>query len=207
MTFKKKQAYSGSRLKYLFLILFLFGFGSCVRAGDGLKHFVGDREKVGTRARVTTLNSEDDTDTTPPAVTQPEQFVFPFSLADSQISSMSVSSSDNMHIRFFAVGGQLKLIASYSGLVSLDESQGLLVLSPENPSNQRLHFKFQPEHSALAVGHQAQVKQKQLLLGSSKPIVFYLSLDGDKKEICFNLSGLEKEITVHKNFPENSNCS
>ena len=190
-------------LKIVLLVFLLASLACTGVSGDGLDRFRDGRGKTDTRARDqrTNLNSE-----SAKSSSEPESFVFPFLVDKEQLSSMSVSSSDNIQFRFSGTGGPLTLLASYSGLVSLEEGQ--LILSPSELPDYKLYFQFQQEGSTISTSHQAQVKQKQLLLKSSAPIVVYVTYKGTKYETCFNLEGVAEHITVNKDLPvEQPDCS
>ena len=178
-------------------IVLLSGVACTGVSGDGLNRFRDGRGKTTTRDREqrSQLNSESGENSQ-----SSESFVFPFLVDKEQLTAMSVSSSDNIKFQFSATGGPLTLLASYSGLVSL--SEGLLVLSPAQLPDYKLHFEFEQASSTVSTSNQAQVRQKQLLLKSTGTVGVYVTYQGTQYETCFNLAGVAEHITVNANLPE-----
>ena len=143
---------------------------------------------------------------TPAAV--PESLILPFEFNASH-KSLLLKSADHKRISFSATPNTMpiRLVAGLSGTVSLKTQNGFhyLSLTPKQGS-QTLHFELSESASTVETSDQAEVTQKQLLMTSSKPIVFYIQSNSEINVICLNTSGLEEVLKVVKELPDIDDC-
>ena len=201
-------------MKIIILALFLFSTVSCI-VKDDKTQFPGERSKFsGKKARVTptienasgTASTPSPTQTTPSTTT--EALFFPFQF-NSHHSSILLKSSDHQKISFSAEPSNfpLSLVAGFSGTVSLNTRNGIhyLSLTPRQ-GNSILHFELSETGTAVKTTNQAQVRQKQILMESNKPILFYITNNSELSLLCLDTSQLEKVFTVKKELPKASEC-
>ena len=211
-------------MKFLLLGLFIFSI-SCIRLpNEEGAQFSGGREKKETRARNRVeQNPEIATAEEPSPVVETvgtteapvnidksssENLIFPFQLS-SLHSSLLIKSSDHKKISFSVDPKHqpLTLLAGLSGSVSLNTSNGThyLKLTPTN-GNVTLHFELSEAGSTLQTKDKAQVSQGQVLVKSTKPILYYISSNSEISVLCLNTSGLEQIIKVVKDLPKTDKC-
>ena len=209
------------RLTSLFSLFILFT--GCNFAPEEKNQFSGGREKMTKkRARETQENRSPappvvvkTTQTAQPAVpgqktsaTVSESLILPFKFSAGH-KSVLLKSADHKRISFSAAPNTepVRLIAGLSGKLSLKTQNGFHYLSlTPNQGSQTLHFELSESASTVETSDQAEVKQKQLLMTSSKPIVFYIQSDSEVNVICLNTSGLEKVLKVVKELPDTADC-
>ena len=204
-------------------LLFSFAVG-CVRFNEKTSRFPGQREKkthkrtrLSPTASQVTAQPADTSQVADSAVSanqntvpksDTESLIFPFRLSAGH-NSLLLKSSDNEKISFSVKPDTqpFTLIAGLSGTVSLNTQNGTHYLSlTPNQGSQILHFELSEEGSAVETSDQAKVSQRQVLMKSNKPIVFYITENSEPHSLCINTSSIEKILTVVKELPETEAC-
>ena len=206
-------------MKRILLLCFLCSLliVACTRSNPETNRFPGQREKqTHKRTRLSpTVNQTTIQTATTPSTNQKtapkpntESLIFPFILSEGH-KSLILKSSDNEKISFSVQPETLPLtlVAGLSGTVSLKKQNETYYLSlTPHQARQILHFELSEKDSVVETSDQAQVSQSQILMKSSKPIVFYITENSEFHILCINTSSIEKSLTVVKELSSTPAC-
>ena len=135
--------------------------------------------------------------------TKADSSLFPFRLVE-QHDILLIKSSDHKRISVSALPSTqaISLIAGFNGLVSLKTKDGIHYLTlTSGQTNKSLHFELSEKDSTVETSDQATVTQNQILMKSTKPIVYYISSDSKIHKLCLNLKSSGLNLQVENDLP------
>ena len=199
------------------LIILCLSASSCIRDEEDNRRFHGRNkleqpEKRASPKKTTVFSEQKSPEdaTAPVSDSSKESLIFPFVLSSDHNALVFESIDNSAYKASISAKPEekpVRLVSGFSGRLSITTNNGLHTLTISSPTNNKvLYFELSEENTTLMSSNEVDVKQKQILAETTKPVAFYVKENGELTVLCFSFDNLSQKINMVKNFPEHPEC-